>query len=263
MQDVTLTIIQPNLFWKDKTRNLEQFSEYFERIGTSDIIVLPEMFSTGFIVHPEEVAEGPEGPTLEWMQYNASSMDSIITGSIIVKDREKFYNRLYWVQPDGDYRFYDKRHLFHMAGEHERFDQGKEKLIVNYKGWKFCPLICYDLRFPVWIKNNYLHNEYDYDVLIFVANWPKVRSLAWKSLLLARAIENQAYVVGVNRVGKDGNGIEHSGDSAVISPHGRYLVSLKPGKQDFETIELSMEELTGFRNEFQVGRDWDKFQILD
>lgn len=263
MQDVALTIIQPNLFWKDKIRNLEQFSGYFERIGETEIIVLPEMFSTGFIVNPEEVAEPPEGLTLEWMRYNATSMDCIITGSWIVKEDQHYFNRLFWVEPDGDYQYYDKRHLFHMAGEHERFNQGKDKLIVNFKGWKFCPMICYDLRFPVWIKNRFINNEYDYDVLIFVANWPKARNQAWKSLLNARAIENQVYVVGVNRVGIDGNGLEHTGDSAVISPHGRYLVSLKAGKQDFETVRLSWEELECFRNDFQVGRDWDRFQILD
>lgn len=262
MQDLKITIIQSILHWADREKNLEMFAKYLGSIeqGT-DLVVLPEMFSTGFIVEPRDVAEPDRGETFRWMQAQAALKKFVITGSVVTREEDRYYNRLYWVRPDGSHDYYDKRHLFRMAGENRNYGFGKHKLVTELNGWRICPLICYDLRFPVWSKNRFFQDEYEYDLIIYVANWPMSRSHAWKTLLAARAIENVAYVAGVNRVGKDGNGIEHSGDSVVLNPKGQPLIKIPAGKQVIETVEISAFQLDEIRENFEVGKDWDSFKI--
>ena len=219
MKNLKITLIQSNLFWEDKQKNLGHFGEKINTLeAQTDLIVLPEMFSTGFSMQPSLLAEPTDGPTIEWMKKQAKSKNAVVTGSVIIVENEKYYNRLFWVQPDGDFQTYDKRHLFTLANEHHYYAAGQSLLYTNLKGWKILPLICYDLRFPVWSRNTE-----DYDLLIYVANFPEKRAHAWKTLLQARAIENQAYTVGLNRVGYDGNDIYHSGDSCVLDYSGRTL----------------------------------------
>ncbi len=264
MQDIRLTIVQSSLFWESHEQNRKMFTEKINNIQeNSDIIVLPEMFSTGFSMEPALIAEAAKGESFLWMKKMAESKNTVIAGSISTKENNKYYNRFYWVEPGGKYHQYDKKHLFTFAGEHEKYTAGNKKIIINYKGWKFLPLICYDLRFPVWSKNNFSENNgFDYDCLIYTANWPKPRSNAWKTLLLARAIENQSYVVGVNRVGKDFNNKEYSGDSAVVNAKGELISNIKPNKEVHETVLLSASELIEFRKSFKLGPDWDRFSIL-
>ncbi len=262
MQDLKITLIQTSLAWKDKDNNLHMLEDKIMSYKEStDIFILPEMFNTGFIIHPEEVAEPWDGPTFQWMKLIASHKGCAVTGSIIVEDKGKYYNRLYWVTPDGLYRIYDKRHLFRMGNEHERFSMGKSRVVIDYKGWKIMPLICYDLRFPVWSKNRFQFNKYEYDLLIYVANWPSIRSDVWKSLLVARSIENLAYVAGINRVGADGNGVEHTGDSGIIEPSGNPLLLLPPDEELMVTLPLSYHALQQWREKLNAGLDWDDFSV--
>lgn len=259
--NLTITIIQTHLFWEDVDANLKHFdAKINELIQQTDIIVLPEMFTTGFTMKPELVAEQHDGKGLQWMQQKAKETQAVIVGSISVKENNQFYNRLYWVSPDGSYECYNKRHLFRMGNEHEKYSAGTKKLIIEYKGWKICPLICYDLRFPVWSRNT---KNNAYDVLLYVANWPAARAFPWSQLLIARAIENQCYVVGVNRIGKDDNGVEHSGNSVVLNPKGESLSRINPNEDSVETISVSYNELHDFRNTFPVLLDADEFDVLN
>ncbi len=259
MQDLTITTIQTNLFWEDADKNLAHFDEKINSIeARTDVIVLPEMFTTGFTMNPEKLAEEHGGKGLQWMIEKAKQKNSVVVGSISVKDRACFYNRLYWVKPDATYEFYDKRHLFQMGNEHKHYTAGTHKLIVEYKGWKICPLICYDLRFPIWSRNT---KENQYDVLIYVANWPEVRAYPWKQLLIARAIENQCYVIGVNRVGEDISKINHSGDTTVINPRGEQISHTSAHQDIIETTTLSHQYLQEFRKLFPVMMDGDEFHI--
>jgi omega-amidase len=258
MQDLTISIIQTPLFWEDKERNLAMFSQKINDIeDKTDLIILPEMFTTGFSMKPEQFAEETEGETLKNMREWASEKECIVTGSIIVKENQSYFNRLLWVRADGSYENYDKRHLFRFAGEDDHYTAGSEKLIVELNGWKICPLICFDLRFPVWSRN--VNKEYD--CLIYVANWPAVRSSAWNTLLQARAHENQCYVVGVNRIGEDGNAIPHSGNSAVIEPKGNTSSKIQPNIEGIDTVSLTWNELIDFREKFPVSLDADQFFI--
>jgi len=262
MQDLKITLIQTSLIWEDKKSNLRMLEDKIMSIQEpTDLIILPEMFSTGFVITPQTLAEPWDGPAFQWMKLMASHKGCAITGSIIVEDQGKYFNRLYWITADGFYRMYDKRHLFRMGKEHESFSMGKARSVIDYKGWKILPLICYDLRFPVWSKNRYINGKYEYDLLIYAANWPAVRSNIWKNLLMARSIENLAYVAGVNRVGVDGNNVDHSGDSCVIEPSGKILLSIPPGMEKTANIILSMEDLQQFRENFNAGLDWDNFTI--
>lgn len=259
MENLNITLLQTELLWENAPGNLEQLTHKIAGIKEeTDIIILPEMFSTGFTMQPELLAETHEGPALQWMKEMAAKTRSVITGSVAVKENSSYYNRLYWVQPDGNYYMYNKRHLFRMGNEHEHYTAGTERLMIEYKGWRICPLICYDLRFPVWSRNS---NQNPYDLLIYVANWPQVRSFPWEQLLIARAIENQCYVAGVNRVGKDGNGIEHSGNSAIINPRGEYLCKPERNEDIRGTAQLSMQYLTDFRKQFPVLSDADQIEI--
>ncbi|PKV66927.1 amidohydrolase [Pontibacter ramchanderi] len=255
--DLRITIIQTALHWQDATANRQMFSEKLAAVApATDLIVLPEMFTTGFSMDATSLAEEAEGPTLQWMKEEAARYSAVLTGSVIVKAGENYYNRLYWVRPDGTYEHYDKRHLFRMAKEHHTYTSGKEKLLVDLKGWSICPLICYDLRFPVWSRNT----GSQYDLLLYVANWPKPRANAWSALLQARAIENLSYVVGVNRVGTDGNGHPYSGDSAIIHPKGYKLLGTTEA-EGIHTIALSKQELTDFREAFPAHLDADDFTL--
>ncbi|HEY1039056.1 MAG TPA: amidohydrolase [Bacteroidia bacterium] len=264
MQDLRVTIIQTSLTWENVDANLEHFNSKIDSIKEeTDLIVLPEMFTTGFAVEREKVAEEHEGKGLQWMQQKAKEKKCAIAGSIAVKESGKLYNRLYVAKADGTYEYYNKRHLFKMAGEHKHFSAGNKKIIVEIKGWKICPLVCYDLRFPVWSRNkwNKETGAADYDVLLYVANWPEVRSYPWKQLLIARAIENQAYVVGVNRIGEDGNKFPHSGDSSVINPRGEAISKIKAHEDSIETVSLESKYLEDFRKIFPVGMDADIFNL--
>ena len=264
-QSLTITIIQPDIFWEDKAANLQQYEKAIAGIqGKKQVVLLPEMFSTGFSMSPERLAETMEGTTVQWMEQTARNNRIIIAGSVIIEDNGRYYNRFIWMQPDGKYGIYDKRHLFAYAHENEHYTAGEKKLIVQVNGWKICPLICYDLRFPVWARQsrgNEPDAESNYDVLLYVANWPQRRSLAWKTLLQARAIENQAYVVGVNRVGDDGNGIHYSGDSAVYGPLGE-ICWQESDQVAVHTIVLEKTPLEEARAHFPFLKDGDPFLLL-
>jgi omega-amidase len=268
MQDLNVSLIQTELFWENKPQNLALFSTLINSFTEeTDIIVLPEMFTTGFSMQPELFAETMIGETVQWMLQTAKEIGSVITGSIIIKEGEKYYNRLIWAQPNGETFYYDKRHLFTLSGEEQHYSAGKEKLIIEYKDWKICLLICYDLRFPVWCRNSRLTTGHRpqlqndvYDLLLFVANWPEKRSAAWKTLLQARAIENQSYTIGVNRIGNDGNNIYHSGNSSVIDPMGDVVFS-QSDLPFVKTFTLSKERLLFVREKLPFLNDADNFSI--
>lgn len=255
--NLKVTIIQANLVWENVEENLNRFSEKIDSINEdTDLIVLPEMFATGFSMKPEKVASF-EKLQLDWLSEHAVMKNAVITGSIIREAKGNFYNSLIWMKPDRTYEIYDKRHLFSFAGEDKHYTQGENQLITKLKDWRIKLLICYDLRFPVWSRN-----RKDYDVLIYVANWPDARIEAWKTLLFARAIENQAYVIAVNRVGDDGNGIAHSGDSLIIDPKGNVICDAIPYKEAIKTVTLNYEELISYRKKFPAGNDADDFRII-
>ena len=262
MQDITVALVQSDLVWENMDANLERFGKLLDHVPTAtDLVILPEMFSTGFSIKSDVNAQTMEGQTLRWMKQKASRLNMVVTGSILTKAGNEIFNRLFWVQPDGDVKKYDKRHLFRFAGEHKILSGGTEKLIVRLKGWKIQPLICYDLRFPVWSKNRFQNGTYDFDLLLYVANWPEARNYAWKNLLIARAIENQAFCVGVNRVGTDEYGNLHSGDSMIIDPKGKILAKGEPFNQEIITTTLHYDYLLQSRKEFPVGLDWDDFEM--
>ena len=217
MQDLKVTIVQTDLVWEDIDANLANFEKYLNSISEpTDLILLPEMFTTGFSMKAEELAETIDGKTMQWMARQAQKRNAVICGSLIIKDKGHYYNRLIWMRPNLSFEFYDKRHLFGMgSGEDKHFTAGKDRLIVELKGWKVCPMICYDLRFPVWARNTE-----DYDLLLFVANWPIQRIAHWQTLLAARAIENQCYTIGVNRIGTDPSGNYNSGHSSITDALG-------------------------------------------
>ncbi len=264
MQNLIVSLIQTDLNWENKEQNILHFTSKIKEISKeTDLIVLPEMFTTGFAMEPHKLAESMGGTSMQWMHQMASDKGCVITGSIIIKENDKYFNRLIWMRPDGSYEHVDKKHLFTFAGENKHYTPGDKKLIVTLKGWKIMPLICYDLRFPVWSKNRHTAKHgFDYDCMINVANWPEKRSHVWRILLMARALENQAYVIGINRIGTDGNNIGYSGDSAVISPKGENLSNMAPFKEQTETVVMSRCELDSFRDNFRAWADWDKFQMV-
>ncbi|WP_324675184.1 amidohydrolase [Hymenobacter sp. GOD-10R] len=259
MPDFTLSFIQKSLQWHDPVANLAEFSRYIEQISIpTDLIVLPEMFTTGFTMEAPLVAETMDGPSLAWMRKTAAAKDAVVTGSLVIRDENgSFYNRLLWVRPDGSLNYYNKRHLFTMAGEHNTYQPGTERIVEEWRGWRICPLVCYDLRFPVWSRNL---ASAPYDLLLYVANWPGVRRTAWTTLLRARAIENIAYTVGVNCVGVDGNGNSYTGDSALLDMRGEYLVEV--GNQETSiTRALRRADLESFRARFPALQDADEFNL--
>lgn len=261
MSTLTITGIQTQLHWEDPDANRQMFEEKINSIAEkTEIIILPETFSTGFSMKPKELAETMDGDTVKWMQKVAVEKKVILTGSIIVKEKGNYHNRLIWMLPNGQHGLYDKRHLFAYAGENAEFTSGTKRLIASVKGWKINLLVCYDLRFPVWARQQIHEDALEYDLLIYVANWPERRNHAWKTLLQARAIENQCYVVGVNRVGHDGNNIYHSGDSMAIDPMGEVLYT-KAHEEDIFTVTLHKEKLDEVRAKLPFWKDGDNFMI--
>ena len=251
-----VTLIQAELAWQDPAANRATFAGHFRGLaGHTDLIVLPEMFTTGFTMDAAALAETMDGATVEWLREEAVAMGCAITGSLIIRDDGQYYNRLLWVTADGQVQHYDKRHLFRMAQEDGHYAAGEQRIVVRHRGWRICPLVCYDLRFPVWSRN-----RGDYDLLLYVANWPARRNLAWKTLLRARAIENVSYVVGVNRIGKDGNGASYLGESAAIDFLGKVLAGDRGG-EFVETAVLDRESLDAFRRDFPVHLDADEFTL--
>jgi omega-amidase len=260
MQDLKVTLIQTELFWEDIPANLAMFDKKIDGISEkTDVIILPEMFTTGFTMNVEKAVETMTGSAVSWLVAKARQKQAHILGSIIVEENKKYFNRLVWAKPDGKIMTYDKKHLFRMAGEHKVYSPGNNHLTVEVKGWKLRTFICYDLRFPVWCRN--IANQYD--AAIYIANWPAKRAHHWKLLLPARAVENQCYVIGVNRVGKDGKGHAYSGDSCIIDPLGN-IVFQKADTPCIHTAALSYEKVKEFRDTFAAWQDADgdavKFQ---
>ena len=261
MSNLLVTVIQTNLHWEDKKANMQMLEEKIGNIKErTEVVVLPEMFSTGFSMKPEKLAETMEGETVQWMKRVTAERKIILTGSVIIKENDNYFNRLIWMLPNGQSGIYDKRHRFAFAGEDKHYTAGNKRLIASVKGWKINLQVCYDLRFPVWARQQSQSEGPEYDVLIYVANWPERRSLAWKTLLQARAIENQCYVIGVNRVGNDGNNIYHSGDSMIIDPMGE-IMYYKKDEEDVFTISLDKEHLKTIREKLPFLKDADHFMI--
>lgn len=257
MENLKITVFQGYLFWENIDKNLQNISLRLSNIREkTDLIILPEMFNTGFTMNAEKLAEPMNGKTMIWMNKIAKQYECVVTGSLIIKDGENYYNRLIWMRPDGKYQCYDKRHLFTLAKEDQTYTAGTNKLIVDLKGWKIFPVVCYDLRFPVWLRNV----DEAYDLLIVVANWPERRALHWRTLLPARAVENEAYVIGVNRVGHDGNEIYHSGDSTCISPNGN-VIYYKRDEEDVYTFTIIADEVIKTRRAMPFLKDADVFAI--
>lgn len=252
-----IALVQTSLIWEDPQANRNLLEEKIRRISKADIVVLPEMFTTGFTMQPSVVAESMQGETINWLLKLSEELQIAICGSLIIKDNENYYNRFVFVEPTGQITHYDKRHTFTLAGEDKVYQRGTEKVIINYKGWKICPLICYDLRFPVWARNTE-----NYDVLLYVANWPKPRVNAWDALLKARAIENMSYCVGVNRVGTDANALEYSGHSAVYDSLGATLVDFEDSEDAIKIVELHKDHLSETRNKLRFLNDKDNFNLV-
>ena len=277
MSTLTITTIQTNLFWEDKQANMQMLRQKIDSIEEkTEIVILPEMFTTGFSMQPEVFAETMDGETIEWMKMVSNKNGIALTGSVMIEEDGKYFNRLIWMLPNGQFGYYDKRHLFAYGEEDKHYSSGKKRLIASVKGWKINLQVCYDLRFPVWARqqidrfstppdgaqktSDSTQGNPEYDVLIYVANWPERRSHAWKTLLCARAIENQCYVIGVNRVGDDAKNIHYSGNTLVIDPMGQVLYHMAD-EEDINTITLSKEKLEEVRTRFPFLNDGDDFII--
>ncbi len=260
---LNVTLLQASLYWHDPVANRAMLEErIFSLREPTDLIVLPEMFTTGFTMNASSVAEPMNLTTFRWMKQMAAQTKAVVTGSYVVQEKGNYFNRLVWMQPDGQFDTYDKRHLFRMAGEDTIYTAGTRRIVKEWKGWRICPLICYDLRFPVWSRNqSETFADFDYDLLLYVANWPAPRRNAWNTLLQARAIENLSYVVGVNRVGEDGNNHPYTGDSAVIDFKGDILFR-QTDSEIAHQQNLSLDELQTFRNRFPANLDADHFTLL-
>ena len=262
MSTLTLTLLQADILWENKAANLARFEEKLNNLAQkTEIVVLPEMFNTGFSMRPEILAETMEDETVAWMRKMAATKKIILTGSLMIGTGGQYFNRLVWMLPNGQHGCYDKRHLFGYGEEDQHYAPGGKRLIASVKGWRVNLQVCYDLRFPVWARNH-LDQEglAEYDALIYVANWPERRSNAWRSLLVARAIENQCYVIGVNRVGVDGKDIAYAGDSMVIDPLGEILYR-GPATEEMQTVTLDGDHLSGVRSKYPFLRDADRFSI--
>lgn len=258
MQDqLKIALIQSDLVWENPKQNRENFSVKINSIsGNTDLIILPEMFTSGFTMNANVVAETMNGKTVNWMKAIAKKTNSVLVGSLVISEDNNYYNRLIFIEPSGSIQYYNKRHTFTLVGEDKTYTAGTEKLIIDYKGWKICPLICYDLRFPVWARN-----VEDYDVLIYVANWPKPRVSAWDALLKARAIENMSYCIGVNRVGVDGVNSEYSGHSAAYDVLGNMMTTIAPNKEQIEVVTLDKRHVEAYRNKLKFLDDKDSFTL--
>ncbi|CNI26730.1 putative hydrolase [Yersinia aldovae] len=256
MSTLKLTLLQQPLVWLDAQANLRHFDMLLEPIQQRDVIVLPEMFTTGFAMNAAENAL-PETEVIDWLRHWAARTDALIGGSVALNTPDGAVNRFLLVQPDGTIHHYDKRHLFRMAGEHHHYLAGKERKVIEWRGWRILPQVCYDLRFPLWSRN-----QQDYDLALYVANWPAARTKHWQTLLAARAIENQAYVAGCNRVGDDNNGHHYQGDSVILDAQGEILAQTEPGQAARLDAELSLKALLSYREAFPAWRDSDKFLLV-
>lgn len=260
INNLKITIFQAYLFWENIDKNLQNISL---RLSSgvkekTDLIVLPEMFNTGFSMNAKELAEEMDGKTMTWMADSAARYDCVVTGSLIIKENNNYYNRMIWMLPTGEYQHYDKRHLFGMGEEDKTYTSGQDKIVVELKGWKIRLAVCYDLRFPVWLRNN----DPSYDVLLIVASWPDKRIPHWKALIPARAIENRSYVVAVNRVGHDGKEVYHSGHSMCIDAFGN-TVYYKPEDEDLYTFSINYDDLIKIRRDFPFLKDADQFKLIN
>lgn len=256
MANLTISLVQYDIAWEDKYANFRKIENLIQQIESTEMIVLPEMFSTGFSMNVALMAEPMDGQTVEWLKKIARDKDVAICGSIIIQENNQYFNRLLFVQPDGKINSYDKRHLFTMGNEQKYYTPGEKQLIVEFKGFRILPLVCYDLRFPVWSRNSG-----NFDLMIYVANWPSTRRKSWKTLLRARAIENQSYLVAVNRIGVDANGIVYNGDSYTIDAKGKIIQKLPKNKEGVITEKYSLESLQKFRRNFPVLGDADEFSL--
>ncbi|HBF88336.1 MAG TPA: amidohydrolase [Bacteroidales bacterium] len=257
MTNLRVSIVQSDLIWEDVSANLSHHYELIKNLkGKTDLIVLPEMFTTGFSLQVKQLAQTMNSKTIDWLTQTARELNVAISGSVIIQENDNFYNRHFFVHPDQKINYYDKRHLFRMGDEHKRFTAGSKQVIVNYKNWRINLLTCYDLRFPVWSRN-----RNNYDLAIYVANWPDSRKFVWNTLLSARAIENQIYVIGVNRVGIDGMNLNYSGNSKIIHPKGHAISEIEEYKQNVITTKILKSELEDFRKAFPVLLDSDRFEI--
>ncbi len=254
---LNVSLVQTSLVWESPEENRNRIGEKIKKLqGKTDIILLPEMFATGFTMNVEPLAEEMNGTSMQWMAAQAKKHGAVITGSLIIKENDDYYNRLIWMRPDGTFQKYDKRHLFTLAKEEETFTPGTERIIIEHKGWKICPMICYDLRFPVWSRNTE-----DFDVLLYVANFPEKRRYAWRNLLKARSIENQCFVLGDNIVGKDGNGISYVGDSAIIDPYGKIIHEIT-AEEGIISHGLAASAISEIRENLPFLNDKDTFHIM-
>lgn len=252
-----IALVQSDLAWENPAKNRESFEEKINTISSGiDIIILPEMFSTGFTMNASSVAETMEGETVNWMKQLAKNKNSAIVGSVIIEEENQFYNRLLFVQSSGKIEVYNKKHTFTLAGEDKVFTAGEKRIVIDYKGWKICPLICYDLRFPVWARNTN-----NYDLLLYVASWPKPRINAWDALLKARAIENMSYTIGVNRVGVDENGYEYNGNTVCYDTMGNCIVKNDASEEVILEVAIDKSEQEKLRNKFQFLEDRDQFTL--
>lgn len=256
MDKLTIAYIQPDIIWEDSNSNLRKLDKVFNTVKQVDLIVLPEMFNTGFTMNADKVAQIPNSTSTLWLKKHAIERGCAVMGSTIIQENSAYFNRLLMATHDANVQHYDKRHLFRMGQEHKQFSAGTKRVTFDYEEWKIRPQICYDLRFPVWSRN-----ENNYDMLVYVANWPGSRREVWKTLLIARAIENSAYVIGVNRIGNDGMDINYTGDSMVINPKGEIISELPENTEGVGYAELSLKELHNFREKFPVHIDADRFSL--
>ncbi|NPA37210.1 MAG: amidohydrolase [Chlorobi bacterium] len=254
---LTVTYLQQDIIWEDTEANLKKLDAIVDKVSSNtDLFILPEMFHAGFTMRPEKIAESGDGKVIRWMKDTAANNGFAIMGSVIIYDDDAFYNRLSLVHPDGRTDYYDKRHLFSIGGENENYRPGNRRVVMEVNGWRILPLICYDLRFPVWSRN-----RNDYDLLVYVANWPEPRREVWQTLLKARALENQSYVIGVNRVGEDKT-TSYAGDSKVLDFKGKTISEAEENKEGLVTSVLSLDELKAFRKKFPAWKDADGYILL-
>ena len=262
MPNLHLAYLQADLRWEDKDANIERFGRLLEQVqpGT-DLILMPETFTTAFPVDPKQFAEKEDGPTMQWLQNQAKAKNAVICTTFPLVVEGHYYNSLVWMHPDGSHELYSKRHTFTMGGEDKLVERGDRQLLVELNGWRIRPMVCYDIRFPVWARNRYENGQYEYDLAFYLANFPDSRMIVWNTLLVARAIENQAYWVGVNRVGDDANGLHYSGESQVINARGEVISKAEPYQEAVLHCTLDYEKLQHFRQKFPLGPDWDSFEI--
>ena len=262
MKNLNLAYIQADLKWEDKAANLEHFGQLLGQVRPdTDLILMPETFTTAFPVDPKQFAEKEDGPTMQWLKNQAQTKNAVIATTFPLDIEGHYYNSLVWMRPDGSYEKYFKRHTFTMGGEDKLVERGEKQMIVELNGWRIRPMVCYDIRCPVWARNRYTDGQYEYDLAFYLANFPDSRMVVWNTLLVARAIENQAYWIGVNRVGEDANGLHYSGESQVINARGEVISKAEPYQEAVLHCTLDYEKLERFRQKFPLGPDWDRFII--